>query len=394
MEKKMKVIVIGAGVLGSSITYQLAKRGVDVTVIDKGIPGDAASAASFAWLNSNDKSKPAEYHHLNAMSIAEWSLIARELGTSGWLQREGNLHVVDNDADAAELAGIVDDAHSLGYAAVALDPRDLARIDPVIRVLPSYQAAVFFPEEGHITVPLLIHDLLGVARSLGAVVRHSTAVTDLVTTGNKVTGVVLENGENLTADLVVLAAGAGIGGLLAKQGVDANTEGTAGITVTTSPGTSNVSTMLHLPGLSVRPDTSGRIVVRSAQSDQQIDHENWTLPDEAVRQLFEQTAAGVGDVDASTVRAERIQIAHRPYPLDGLPVIGHWDGIPGIYVTTMHSGVTLGAISGRLAAEEIATGEEPALLKGFRPSRLIAAAASGETHFDPYALEREKRPTP
>ena len=388
----MKVIVIGSGVLGASITYQLAKRGADVTVIEKDVPGDAASAASFAWLNSNDKSDPPAYHHLNAMSIAEWNLIARELGTSGWLHREGNLHVVDTTPEAEALASLVEQAHSLGYAAVPVMLHELTRLDPVVRIRPEYEYAVFFPEEGHITVPLLIHDLLSAAVSFGAEVRHTTSVSDLIREGDHIRGVILDNGERLESDVTVLAAGAGIGSLLGKQGVDAKTEGTPGITVTTSPGTSNVSTMLHLPGLSVRPDTSGRIVVRSSVSDQHIDLQSWTLPHEAVQRLFEQTAEGLTDVDPNTVRAERVQIAYRPYPLDGLPVIGAWDGLPGLYVTTMHSGVTLGAITGRLVAEEITTNDPSPLLEEFRPSRLIEATARGDAHFDPYALERERQP--
>ncbi|GIT82046.1 D-amino-acid oxidase [Leifsonia sp. LS1] len=389
----MRVIVIGAGVLGSSITYQLAKRGVDVTIIDKSIPGDAASAASFAWINSNDKADPREWHNLSAMSIGEWNLLAREVGTTSWLHRDGNLHIVDNPADAEDLLRIVEQSHSLGYAAVPIPLRDLSRLEPQLRARPEYELAVFFPEEGHITIPLLIHDLLGAATSLGSQLRHSTTVTDLHRSGDQVTGVILDDGTRLEADLVVLAAGAGIGDLLGKQGVDAQTKGTPGITVTTSPGTSNVSTMLHLPGLSIRPDTSGRIVVRSSAADREIDLATWTLPDHAIRRLFEQAAAAVVDVDSALVRSERVQIAHRPYPLDGLPVIGEWDGVPGLYVTTMHSGVTLGAITGRLAAEEIASGEKSALLQAFRPSRIIDAATSGAVHFDPYAVEREKQPT-
>src|SRR5262249_55227383 len=152
--ERMNVIVIGAGVLGSSITYQLAKRGVEVTVLDKGIPGAAASAASFAWLNSNDKAEPVAYHHLSVMSIAEWNLVAREVGTSTWLHRDGNVHVVDSATEAEELLALVRQAHTLGYAAVPLEPRELTRLDPLIRVRPEYELAVFFPGEGHITVPL------------------------------------------------------------------------------------------------------------------------------------------------------------------------------------------------------------------------------------------------
>lgn len=385
----MKALVIGAGVLGASITYQLAKRGVEVTVVDKGIPGDAASAASFAWLNSNNK-KLRPYHDLNVMSIGEWSAVARELGSSSWLHQDGNVHVAGTATDAEALLERVQRLHSYGYPAIPLAPCELPRLDPVIRVHDSYELAVFFPGEGHITVPLLIHDLLGAATALGAIVRHSTTVTELVTAGSAVKGVVLDSGERIDSDVVVIAAGAGIGALFATQGIDVRTEGTPGVTVTTSPGASNLTTMLHLPGLSVRPDTSGRLAVRSKDVDAQIDRETWTLPGVAVRELLGQTAAGLADFEPGAVRGERVQIAARPYPFDGLPVVGHWDGLPGLYVMTMHSGVTMGAIMGRLAAEEITTGSEAKLLDGFRPSRVIEAAANDVGYFDPYAIEGER----
>lgn len=385
----MKAIVIGAGVLGASAAYQLAKRGVDVTIVEKGVPGDAASAASFAWLNSNGKElRP--YHDLNVMSIAEWSAIARELGNAGWLHNVGNVHVAGNAAGAEKLTQKVERLHSYGYAAIPLTPSELTRLDPVIRVRDEYELAVFFPTEGHITVPLLIHDLLRAAKGLRTTVLGASDVADLIKDGSRIRGIVLENGVRIESDVVILAAGAGIGGVLATQGVNVRTEGTPGLTVTTSPGTSNLTTMLHLPGLSVRPDTSGRLVIRSSASDAQIDLSTWTLPDAAVRELIEQTADGVADVDAAAVRGERIQIAARPYPFDGLPVVGYWDGLPGLYVMTMHSGVTMGAIMGRLAAEEITSDTESRLLEGFRPSRVIAAAEEDVPHFDPYAIEGEK----
>jgi glycine/D-amino acid oxidase-like deaminating enzyme len=387
----MKAVVIGAGVLGASVTYQLAKRGCDVTVIDKGLPGGAASAASFAWLNSSDK-QPAEYHNLNAMSIDEWVAVARELRSSSWLHRDGNVHVAGNSADADALLARVERLHACGYAAVTMAPHELPRLDPVIRVRDDYELAAFFPGEGYVTVPLLIHDLLGAATEMGATVRHTTEVTELIADGQRVKGVILEGGDRFDGDVVVLAAGAGIGALMESQGVTVRTEGTPGVTVTTSPGASNLTTMLHLPGLSVRPDTSGRLVVRSEESDTCIDRSTWTLPDTEVRRLLDVTSAGVTDLDPAQVRGERVQIAARPYPFDGLPVVGHWDGIPGLYVMTMHSGVTMGAVMGRLAAEEITTEDASTLLAPFRPARIVENT-DDNAPFDPYAIEGEKRPT-
>ncbi|WP_308800002.1 NAD(P)/FAD-dependent oxidoreductase [Agromyces silvae] len=385
----MKAIVIGAGVLGASTAYQLAKRGVDVTILEKGVPGDAASAASFAWLNSNNKElRP--YHDLNVMSIAEWSAIARELRDARWLHQDGNVHVAATAEDAQKLSAKAERLHSYGYAAIPLTPAELVHLDPVIRVRDEYELAVFFPSEGHITVPELIHDLLHAAKGMGATVVGGAEVVDLITDGSKVRGVVLANGDRLESNVVVLAAGAGIGSVMSSQGVEVRTEGSPGVTVTTSPGTSNLTTMLHLPGLSIRPDAGGRLAIRNSRADQQIDLAGWTLPDSAVTGLIDQTALALTDVDPASVRGERVQIAARPYPFDGLPVVGHWDGLPGLYVMTMHSGVTMGAIMSRLAAEEITSGTPTHLLDGFRPARVIEAAEQDVAYFDPYAVEGEK----
>lgn len=385
----MKAIVVGAGVLGASVAYQLVKRGTEVTIIDKGVPGDAASSASFAWLNSNNK-KLRPYHDLNVMSIGEWSALARELGNPSWLRPVGNIHIADNAVDAVTLQDRVERLQSYGYAAIPLSPKELPRLDSVIRLRDEYEYAVYFPSEGFITIPELIHDLLGAATEMGAIVRHTTNVTDLIHDGDRITGVVLDGQESIKADVVVLAAGSGIGQLLGTQGIDMNTEGTPGVSVITSPGASELSTVAHFPGLSVRPDSGGRLLVRSKSADNQIDLPSWSLPEHAIRELFEQAAERISDFDAARVRGERVQIASRPYPFDGLPVVGFWDGLSGVYVMTMHSGVTMGAIMGRLAAEEITSGEQTTLLEGFRPARAIQAAASGVGHVDPYAIEGEQ----
>ena len=122
----MKAVVVGAGVLGASVAYQLAKRGVGVTIVDKGIPGDAASSASFAWLNSNNK-KLRSYHDLNVMSIAEWAAVDRELRGSSWLRQVGNVHIAANAEDAAALLERVERLQSYGYAAIPLSPAACGR---------------------------------------------------------------------------------------------------------------------------------------------------------------------------------------------------------------------------------------------------------------------------
>ena len=63
-----QAVIVGAGVVGASIAYRLARAGARVTLIDRGEPGQGTSANSFAWVNSNDKT-PRPYHRLNAESV-------------------------------------------------------------------------------------------------------------------------------------------------------------------------------------------------------------------------------------------------------------------------------------------------------------------------------------
>jgi hypothetical protein len=71
------VVVIGAGVVGSSIAYHLSRRGVNVVVMDTsnkllpangGIDPGTATSTSFAWLNANDK-YPLSYLQLNQLGM-------------------------------------------------------------------------------------------------------------------------------------------------------------------------------------------------------------------------------------------------------------------------------------------------------------------------------------
>ncbi|MDA0676998.1 MAG: FAD-dependent oxidoreductase, partial [Chloroflexi bacterium] len=78
MDSQTRIVVVGAGIVGSSIAFQLTRRHKNVTVIDIARPGRGATLASYAWINSRDKS-PREYHDLNRRSLDMWPRFARDL---------------------------------------------------------------------------------------------------------------------------------------------------------------------------------------------------------------------------------------------------------------------------------------------------------------------------
>ena len=76
-----KIAVIGAGIVGASIAYHLAKRGAEVVIVDRVGTAAGASGKSFAWLNAHHF-KSHDYHRLRYQSLAEYHRLERELDGS------------------------------------------------------------------------------------------------------------------------------------------------------------------------------------------------------------------------------------------------------------------------------------------------------------------------
>jgi glycine/D-amino acid oxidase-like deaminating enzyme len=74
------VVVVGAGIVGASIGYHLAKRGARVTILEKDKPASAATGTSFAYLNASRK-RPRPYYDLNLLGIDNWRRLQLEIGS-------------------------------------------------------------------------------------------------------------------------------------------------------------------------------------------------------------------------------------------------------------------------------------------------------------------------
>src|ERR1700739_4132361 len=95
------VIVAGAGIIGASIAYHLAKRGARVTLLEKEHPAAGTTKNSFAWLNASEKS-PRSYYDLNLAGIAGWRRLELDLGASLPIQWGGGVQWCKPEADLPE----------------------------------------------------------------------------------------------------------------------------------------------------------------------------------------------------------------------------------------------------------------------------------------------------
>src|ERR1700730_7066615 len=143
----IKVIVIGAGVMGASTAYRLAQAGAVVTVLEATRIGGGTSGISFAWPNAN-KNPPKAYHDLNVAGMKAYAALADEFGATPWWHGGGSLEW-EAEPDRTAQRNNVEQLRSWGYAAEWFTPRQVQELEPDVDPATIGDPPVaFFPEEG------------------------------------------------------------------------------------------------------------------------------------------------------------------------------------------------------------------------------------------------------
>ncbi|MGE3271021.1 MAG: NAD(P)/FAD-dependent oxidoreductase, partial [Chloroflexota bacterium] len=203
---RVEVVVIGSGVIGSSIAYHLARQGRQVLVVDRSRPAvePAASWASAGGVRR--QGRHAAEAKLAIESIARWPSLTDELEADLGYQQGGNLYVGEGDAEAEIVARFVETQQANGFSDVRLlDAREVHEIAPALSE--TVTAASYSPQDGQADPALTTRAFAAAAARHGAITWHETTTHSLIVEDGRVTGV-RTSGEDVQADAVVLAAGA------------------------------------------------------------------------------------------------------------------------------------------------------------------------------------------
>jgi glycine/D-amino acid oxidase-like deaminating enzyme len=346
-------LIIGAGITGAALAFQLSRRGDSVTIISTHAEGGLASAASFGWLNASFfLSHP--HYHLRYQGLAAHRRLTEllpDLPTTWqgclWYEATGDAQ----DETASDLA-------ALGYRVERLRKAQIADRLPALGPVP--ETALFFPDEGVADPATLARALI--AASGVKVIRATVAA--VLSENGRATGVETDLGA-ISADRVVLATGTGTPALLQPLGYTLPMLQRPGLMVTTNALPPLCPVILATPDQEVRQDAGGRLHA-PASAGHQSDHAeslgsfpmviNATL--QRLRKLF----------PGQEIHFAHQAMAMRPVPGDGLPVVGQGP-LDGLWVAVMHSGATLAPVVAELLAEEITGGPQSPLLVDFRPGR-------------------------
>jgi D-amino-acid dehydrogenase len=363
----MRVVVVGAGIVGASAAFHLARRGVDVLVVDRGDRGQATAAGAGIvgpWLSGESD---ADWYRLASAGADYYphlvDLLAGEGESDLGYARVGGLVVHEDPVALEPSLALLSARHAEAPGRIgAISRLDAGRARELFPPLSPDLHAIHVAHVSRVDGGLVRDALLRAAAGCGAVRRSGTV--GLAPTGLSV------DGAAEPADAVVAAAGAWTAELCAGLGLAlpvapqrgqithlrVSAEDTRGWPVVQGLGRQY---MLAFPG--------GRVVVGATrETGSGFDYRVTAAGQEEVLSDALRVAPGLGDATLLETR-----VGFRPLTADGLPLLGPAPGLDGLVVATGMgpTGLTMGPYAGELAAR-VAVGEDPGMdLTPYRPSR-------------------------
>jgi glycine/D-amino acid oxidase-like deaminating enzyme len=360
----LRVAVVGAGVVGSSVAYRLSEGGAEVVLIDGAEPGSGTTSTSFAWVNANNK-LPRDYFELNLAGMHEHERLHDEIG-GGWLHPTGNL-IEPTEGELEYLVKRVERLLSWSYAAEMLPASTVnERLEPPV-VFPDPKTRVaHFPKESWVDALTLTRTLVQAAGRNGASMLFWNVVNG-IEVGVKGVTVSLENGGTVHTDAVVNATGAGAVPVAGMVGRELPLDVFPGLLVRVAVPGEPLSHLLHTPHINLRPDGPGYVLLHHGSIDEELTDDFAGVEDPLCAELLQRARRVLPALEEAEIVEARFGM--RPVPADGHSCVGGLPRLPGYYEAVTHSGVTLGPLVGRLLAREILTGEVDPLIAPFRPDR-------------------------
>jgi glycine/D-amino acid oxidase-like deaminating enzyme len=196
------IVVVGGGIIGAACAYELARRGAEVTLLERAELAAGASGRNLGYL---DTSKDPVLAPLAGRSVERYAEIASDPPTPFFLDPVplGTLAVTIDEDEVSDLREWVSAAEAVGVEVERVDDR-VRELEPELSpdVLEAYLL-----HEGHRVDPLALTVCFGaLARGAGASILHHTPARRLLERGDRIAGVVTDDAV-IEADAVVLAAG-------------------------------------------------------------------------------------------------------------------------------------------------------------------------------------------
>jgi len=356
----MTVLVIGAGVIGSAIAWELRRRGVSVVLLESLSEGGQTSVASAGMVNPfslTPEETPALPFMLHSLQrYPTWVAELREaVGIDIEWCRCGSLRVALHDSDAQFLHAAYQWIVRYEAQAQLLSAQEARALEPALTEACSL--ALWLPNEGWVHTARLMRALHAVVVQMGVEFYRGQPVIGFLQEKGRIAGVRTAGGA-LRGDAVVLAAGAWTGALLHTLGIHAPIEPVRGQILVLSD--------LPRPVRHIVTSLIGYLVPRA----------NGTA-------LLGATREHVGFDLRTTAEGMRhlLQTLERLFPtlinatVQGQMVIGTLKGLESLYLASGHAyhGILLAPATAQAIADLVLHGNTDLPIAPFDPARFLAA---------------------
>jgi sarcosine oxidase subunit beta len=204
--ESVEVLVIGGGVIGSSIAYHVARQGHKVLVVER---HEIAAEPAASWASAGGIRRQGQElaeAALASVAIKRWPTLAEELEADLQYRQGGHLHVAENDAEAEQLQTFVRRQRGLGFADVCfMDRQEVFSLVPGLSE--HVVAGSFSPADGQANPQLTTRAFARAAKRHGALYWTRTECLALERVAARVIGAQTGRG-HVVATHTVLAAGA------------------------------------------------------------------------------------------------------------------------------------------------------------------------------------------
>lgn len=368
MQTQYEVIVVGGGITGAAIGYGLAKRGVNVCVMDSVPTHSRASRANMGlvWCQSKALGCPA-YVRWGFESSRLYGALADEImdvaGIDIGYSASGGIIPCLGEAELTQRSSMIDKLRAETsdgvYPAKTLSRAELQQMLPKVDFGPEVSGGIWCSEDG-IASPLLL--MFGLRRSFvrrGGTLLTECRVREVRRDGG---GYVLTTSQGVFGcEKLVLAAGLGTRALGLQLGAD----------IPVYPNRSQVLLLeripdiLPIPLLGIARTKGGTVMIGAA-------HENAGMDMTLRPEIMSQNAAWAMRVwpRLSALRVIRFWTGLRVWPKDAYPIYDRLPGHDNVYVFAMHSALTLAAalehhMPGFVCGEPLHPDAEPMKLSRF-----------------------------
>jgi len=380
--RKAEVVVIGGGVIGSSIVYHLAKKGLKVVLLEKnGIASGTSSACEGLVLLQSKK--PGVHLKLALESAKKFYNLKNELNYDIEYRNNGGMVVIENNEELKAMKIFVEKQKSIGLEVYLLDKDKAIEKEPALSH--DILGSTFSPLDAQVNQIYLSYAFINSAKNLGAKIYTHTEVTGIKLESNKIRLIETTKGE-IETEIVINAAGVYSpeigrmvnldipikprrGQLLVTESVPKILNGVL-ISAKYIAAKFNPSLAeIEGEGISIEQTASGNLLIGSTREFVGM-NKNTTL--EGINSIAKHIIMLFPQL--KEINIIRTFAGLRPYTPDGLPILGKVKEIEGFIMAAGHEGdgIALSPITGDLIAELVVEGKTSIPLDEFKLERFYS----------------------